>query len=352
MPVPKDFLSGSETSLQRRLLRIVEGFAKCRVVVVGDVIVDEFMYGKPSRLSREAPVPILSYDGATTVPGGAGNAASNVGTLGADSVLVGLLGRGEVDRSVYRALQGKVDISFLLRPTLYRAPVKTRILAGSQHSTRQQLVRVDRESSGFDTSIGQEFDRVALSAIADADAVIVSDYGSGLVTPSLVSRLKSKLTRRRRRRAIPVVVDSRYHLQRFLGCTAYTPNQSEVEEAVGVRIGDDSRLLEKAGRALLKRTGAKGLVITRGSRGMTVFEPRRRTSHIPIFGTDEVADVTGAGDTVIASLALALSVGASLYEAACVANYAGGLVVMKQGTATVKNEELVAAVESDDVRDQ
>ena len=350
MPVPRDSLSSSETSLQGRLLRIVEGFAGCRVVVVGDVIVDEFMYGKPSRLSREAPVPILSYDGATTVPGGAGNAASNVGTLGGDSVLVGLLGRGEADRSVYRTLRGKVDTSFLLRPTSYRGPVKTRILAGGQHSTKQQLVRVDRESSGFDAAIGHEFERVALSAIDAADAVIVSDYGSGLVTPLLVRRLKSKLTRRRR--AIPVVIDSRYHLQRFRGCTAYTPNQSEVEEAVGVRIGDDSRLLEKAGRALLKRTDAKGLVITRGSRGMAVFEPRRRTSHIPIFGTDEVADVTGAGDTVIASLALALSVGASLYEAACVANYAGGLVVMKQGTATVRNEELVAAVKSDGVRDR
>ena len=119
-----------------------------------------------------------------------------------------------------------------------------------------------------------------------------------------------------------------------------------------MKIGDDIRLLEKAGRALLKRTGGKGLVVTRGSRGMAIFEPKRRTSHIPIFGTDEVADVTGACDTVIASLALALSVGASLYEAACVANYAGGLVVMKQGTATVRKDELVTAVESDGVCDQ
>ena len=352
MPLTKNPKLGPETSLQKRLLRIVEGFARCRVVIVGDIIVDEFIYGKPSRLSREAPVPILRYDGATVVPGGAGNAASNVGTLGGDSALVGLLGRGEGDRSVYRALRGKVDTSLLVRPVSYRGPVKTRILAGGQHSTRQQLVRVDRESSGFDTAIGREFERVALSAIADADAVIVSDYGSGLVTSSFVSRLKTKLTRRRRRRAIPVVVDSRYNLEQFRGCTAYTPNQSEVEEAVGVKIGDDIRLLEKAGRALLKRTGGKGLVVTRGSKGMAIFEPKRRTSHIPIFGTDEVADVTGAGDTVIASLALALSVGASLYEAACVANYAGGLVVMKQGTATVRKDELVTAVESDGVCDQ
>ena len=341
-----------DTDLQTRLIGLAEQFVGRRVVVVGDVIGDEFMYGRLARLSREAPVPILSYDGTSMVPGGAGNAATNVGALGGDAGLVGLVGHGEADRRVFRALRTRVDTTRLLRPKSYRVPVKTRILAGGQHSARQQIVRVDREASSFDPVVGRQFVRAAVGALGTADAVIVSDYGSGLVTPALVAQLKSKLDGHRRRRSIPILVDSRYNLARFLGCTACTPNQGEVEEILGVSIGDNLRRLEAAGRALLKRTRARGIVVTRGSRGMAVFVPGRRTDHIPIFGTDEVSDVTGAGDTVIATLTLALSVNASLYEAACLANYAGGLVVMKRGTATVSGGELVAAIRGDRNRER
>lgn len=337
----------TDTDLRTRLIDLAEQFIGRRVVVVGDVIADEFMYGRLSRLSREAPVPILSYDGTTIVPGGAGNAASNVGALGGDAALIGLVGRGDVDRRLFRALRKRVDTTRLLRPTSYSAPVKTRILAGGQHSARQQIVRVDRDGSTVDSAVGRQFARAAVTALSIADAVIVSDYGSGLVTPSLVAKFKSKLDRRKRRRSIPVLVDSRYNLVRFRDCTACTPNQGEMEGILGVSIGDDRRQLEVAGRELLKRTRAHGIVVTRGSRGMAVFVPGRRTDYIPIFGTDEVADVTGAGDTVIATLTLALSVGASLYEAAHLANYAGGLVVMKRGTATVSHDELVAAIRTD-----
>ncbi len=337
----------TDTDLHTRLIGLAEQFVGRRIVIVGDVIADEFMYGRLSRLSREAPVPILSYDGTTIVPGGAGNAASNVGALGGDAGLVGLVGRGATDRRLFRALRTRVDTTRLVRPTSYHAPVKTRILAGGQHSARQQIVRVDREGSPVEPAVGRQFARAAVAALGAADAVIVSDYGSGLVTPALVAQLKSKLDRRRRRRAIPLLVDSRHNLPRFRGCTACTPNQGEVEQILGVSIGDDGRRLESAGRALLKRTRARGIVITRGSRGMSVFVPGRRTDHIPIFGTDEVADVTGAGDTVIATLTLGLSAGASLYEAARLANYAGGLVVMKRGTATVTRDELVAAIRAD-----
>ncbi|HIM15490.1 MAG TPA: hypothetical protein EYM31_06970 [Acidobacteria bacterium] len=333
--------------MQSRLISLAEQFDGRRIVVVGDIIADEYMYGRLSRLSREAPVPILSYDGTMVVPGGAANAASNVATLGGQADLVGLAGRGAVDRKVIRALPSQVDTARLVRPAGYHVPVKTRILAGGQHSTRQQIVRVDRDSSPIDSTISREFGRAANAALGGADAVIISDYGSGLITPELVERLKTKLTKRRRRRKVPIVVDSRYNLIRFRGCTACTPNQAEVEASLGISIDDNPRNLEAAGRLLLKRTRARGVVITRGSRGMAVFVPGRRTDHISIYGSDEVADVTGAGDTVIATLTLALSAGASLYEAACLANYAGGLVVLKRGTATASRDELIAAIRGD-----
>ena len=347
VPAPGASLQRSDSDLQSRLISLAEQFDGRRIVVVGDIIADEYMYGRLSRLSREAPVPILSYDGTMVVPGGAANAASNVATLGGQADLVGLAGRGAVDRKVIRALPSQVDTARLVRPAGYHVPVKTRILAGGQHSTRQQIVRVDRDSSPIDSTISREFGRAANAALGGADAVIISDYGSGLITPELVERLKTKLTKRRRRRKVPIVVDSRYNLMRFRGCTACTPNQAEVEASLGISIDDNPRNLEAAGRLLLKRTRARGVVITRGSRGMAVFVPGRRTDHISIYGSDEVADVTGAGDTVIATLTLALSAGASLYEAACLANYAGGLVVLKRGTATASRDELIAAIRGD-----
>lgn len=347
IPAPGASLQRSDSDLQSRLISLAEQFDGRRIVVVGDIIADEYMYGRLSRLSREAPVPILSYDGTMVVPGGAANAASNVATLGGQADLVGLAGRGAVDRKVIRALPSQVDTARLVRPAGYHVPVKTRILAGGQHSTRQQIVRVDRDSSPIDSTISREFGRAANAALGGADAVIISDYGSGLITPELVERLKTKLTKRRRRRKVPIVVDSRYNLIRFRGCTACTPNQAEVEASLGISIDDNPRNLEAAGRLLLKRTRARGVVITRGSRGMAVFVPGRRTDHISIYGSDEVADVTGAGDTVIATLTLALSAGASLYEAACLANYAGGLVVLKRGTATASRDELIAAIRCD-----
>ena len=347
IPAAGASLQRSDSDLQSRLISLAEQFDGRRIVVVGDIIADEYMYGRLSRLSREAPVPILSYDGTMVVPGGAANAASNVATLGGQADLVGLAGRGAVDRKVIRALPSQVDTARLVRPAGYHVPVKTRILAGGQHSTRQQIVRVDRDSSPIDSTISREFGRAANAALGGADAVIISDYGSGLITPELVERLKTKLTKHRRRRKVPIVVDSRYNLIRFRGCTACTPNQAEVEASLGISIDDNPRNLEAAGRLLLKRTRARGVVITRGSRGMAVFVPGRRTDHISIYGSDEVADVTGAGDTVIATLTLALSAGASLYEAACLANYAGGLVVLKRGTATASRDELIAAIRCD-----
>jgi rfaE bifunctional protein kinase chain/domain len=177
--------------------------------------------------------------------------------------------------------------------------------------------------------------------------VLLSDYGSGLVTPALAASVRKAVERRRRRRPIPVLVDSRYRLLDYRGLTTCTPNESEVEQILGIYINDDADALERAGRRLLVRTAMQAVLITRGSRGMALFQPNQLTIHVPIFGSDEVADVTGAGDTVIATFGLALSAGASFYEAARLANYAGGLVVMKRGTATVSPRELAEAITTD-----
>jgi len=291
-------------------------------------------------VSREAPVLILNYDSTEVVPGGAGNAAANVAALGGVARAAGRVGRDEAGRRLLGALrQRKVDVTQVIRPSDYRTPTKTRILAGGIHSAKQQVVRIDRATtSAVDERTRAAFEARVLRACRGADALLISDYGSGLVTPSLVAKARRVL------KQAPVIVDSRYALPKFRGMTACTPNESEVEQALGVKIGDDAKALERAGRRLLTQTRAKAVLVTRGSRGMALFEPAKPTAHIPIVGSDQIADVTGAGDTVIATLTLALSTGATFLEAAHLANHAGGLVVMKRGTATVSASELRYAI--------
>ena len=335
----------SDADLSSRLIDLAERFTGRRVAVIGDVICDRFLYGDPSRISRESPVLILDYAGDTIVPGGAANAACNVGALGGAARLAALVGRGDRDRRLFRALGPHVDRAHLVRPAGYRAPVKTRILAGSPHTARQQVVRIDHPADLRDAdAAAAALEEAALAALSDCDAVLVSDYGSGLVTPALFGKIADAVGGGGRRRAIPVLIDSRHDLAAFRGATACTPNEAEAERIAGFAIGDDEAALERAGRAILRKTAARGVVLTRGSRGMALFARGRRTDHVPIHGTDEVTDVTGAGDTVIATLALALAAGASLYEGARLANTAAGLVVMKRGTATVTGDELIAAI--------
>ena len=330
-----------------RLLELIDSFAGTRTAVFGDLIVDEFIYGDIARVSREAPVLILNYDSTAIVPGGAGNAASNVASLGGGAAVVGLVGQDETGRRLLDAMRDHVDVRGVVRPRGFRTPTKTRILAGGIHSAKQQVVRIDRAAGpqpidAYRRAIAAKL----LAAAAGCDALIASDYGAGLVTPALVAQAHKALRRRGRQKA-PVLVDSRYALLRFRGMTACTPNESEVEQLFGVRIGENARVLERAGRGLLKRTRTAAVLITRGSRGMALFEPDQPTVHIPIFGSDQIADVTGAGDTVIATMALALAAGARFLEAAYLANYAGGIVVMKRGTATVSAGELRQAVVAD-----
>lgn len=322
-------------------LALIDALAGRRVAVVGDVMADEFVYGRVARVSREAPVLILEYDSTEVVPGGAGNAANNVAALGGRARLAALVGLDEPGTRLVAALHRGVDRAHLVRPRGSATPVKTRILAGGIHSAKQQVVRIDKSvRRAVDARTRSMFERAALKAVKDVDAVLISDYGPGLVTPALVSRLRAAL----KGAGTPMLVDSRYRLLSYRGLTACTPNESEVEQALGVRINDDLRTLERAGRDILARTRMRAVLITRGSRGMALFEPGRSTVHIPIVGSDEIADVTGAGDTVMATVTLALAAGASFEQAARLANLAGGIVVMKRGTATVSPDELRGAV--------
>lgn len=336
-----------ESERQERLLALLNNFPARRVAVVGDLIADEFIYGRVARVSREAPVLILQYDSTEIVPGGAGNAANNVAALGGRARLIAFVGKDEAGQRLRSRLKD-VETKALLHPPAYCTPVKTRILAGGVHSAKQQIVRIDRVVPGtYDARGRADFARAAVKAAGECDAILLSDYGTGLVTPELARALATRVAARSRRRPVPILVDSRYDLLKFRGLTACTPNESEVEQLFAVRIGDSLKALERTGRELLKRTRMNAVLITRGSRGMALFEPGRPTVHVPIYGSDEVTDVTGAGDTVIATMALAIAAGASFYEATRLANYAGGLVVMKRGTATVSPDELRDAVQND-----
>lgn len=326
-----------------RLIKIVEAFPTVTVTVLGDLVADEFIFGEISRVSREAPVLILKHRDRTVVPGGGANAIYNLADLGVNVLPVGAVGDDEPGRLLIKAFRKKhIPVSGVLKDKSFTTVTKTRILAGMAHTARQQVVRVDREPESLPSAhLSRELVLAVREYAKASDALLVSDYGYGSATPPLLNaiRVKGGLN------GIPVFLDSRYRMTEFAGITATTPNEPEVEEIMGVRIGDDWRGLVSAGERLMERMKLQSLVITRGRDGMVAFPRRHKPVDIPIFGSDEVADVTGAGDTVIATFTAAVAAGASTEEAAHLANYAGGIVVMKRGTATVSQPELLQAIE-------
>jgi len=327
--------------MSRRLLDIVHAFRGRTVVVVGDLIADEYLFGKPARISREAPVLILRFTERAVSLGGAANATHNVHALGARVLPVGVVGRDAAGDELLGLFHAAgIPTDGIVTENGRTTPVKTRINAGGYQATRQQVVRLDREPGGELQTITEDALVARLTALAErADAFLISDYGYGVVTPRVFERLRTIA----RRSGAVVTVDSRYQLPRFTGITAATPNEAELEQLAG-DISDDERGVEKAGRQLLERLDARMLLVTRGSRGMALLERDGATTFIPIHGTDEIADVTGAGDTVISTFTAALAGGASPIDAATLANVAGGLVVMKRGTATVSPAELTQAL--------
>jgi len=328
-----------------RLRKIVEAFPKVTITVLGDLVADEFVYGEISRVSREAPVLILKYRERTVVPGGGANAVNNLADLGVNVLPVGAVGDDETGRLLLRYFRHKrIPVSGVLKDKSYTTVTKTRILAGMMHNSRQQVVRVDREPDNPPNQhLTRELFLAAREYLRASDALLVSDYGYGSASPAIVNALRQ--AGRRRVVLVPLILDSRHRLLEYSGATAATPNEPEVEAALGVRIGNDWEKLVEAGQQVMGRMKLQSLLITRGRDGMVAFEDGREPVDIPIFGSDEIADVTGAGDTVIAVASAALAAGATTEEAAQLANYAGGIVVMKRGTATVSREELLRAIE-------
>jgi len=324
-----------------RLRDTVEGFRGRTVVVVGDLIADEYLFGKPARISREAPVLILRFTERAVSLGGAANATHNVHALGARVLPIGVVGRDAAGDELLGLFHAAgIPTDGVVTENGRTTPVKTRINAGGYQATRQQVVRLDREPTGDLQTITEDALVARLTALAErADAFLVSDYGYGTVTPRVFDRLR---TIARRSNAV-VTVDSRYQLPRFTGITAATPNEAELEQLAG-GAADDERGVEKAGRQLLERLEARMLLVTRGSRGMALLERDGASTFLPIHGTDEIADVTGAGDTVISAFTTALASGASPLDAATLANVAGGIVVMKRGTAAVSPAEIAQAL--------
>ncbi len=326
-----------------RLKKIIEAFPKITITVLGDLVADEFIYGEISRVSREAPVLILKHRERTVIPGGGANAVCNLADLGVNVLPVGIVGDDESGRLLIKAFRHKhVAVSGVLKDKSHTTVTKTRILAGMTHSSRQQVVRVDRSSDTLPNAhLTRELILAARGYARASDALLVSDYGYGSATPAILNAIRAKGGLN----GIPITLDSRFRMLEYSGITAATPNEPEVEEALGVRIGQDWMKLISTGEQLMAKMKLQSLVITRGRDGMVAFRQRHKPVDIPIFGSDEVADVTGAGDTVIAAFTAALAAGASTEEAAQVAKYAGGIVVMKRGTATVTRQELLHALE-------
>lgn len=327
---------------KQTLLDIVDRFPGTRIAVWGDFILDAYLLGTTRRISREAPVLILKYSSSEFALGGAGNALQNLWALGAKPLPVGVVGADESGRQILELLRDlRIPTSGLIVRRGYATPVKTRVLAGEENTRKQQILRIDRES---DAPCTPDF-RKALKArlghvLARADGLLISDYNYCAVQPEVFQGLQPAL----RRAKIPVSLDSRFRLLEFPGVTIATPNEPEVEAAVGSEVAAREDDLLAAGRTLLARLRSPALLITRGSRGMALFERGVRPRLIPVQGTTDIVDVTGAGDTVISVLTLALARGATFEQAARLANFAGGLVVMKKGTAVVTRDELKKSV--------
>lgn len=323
-----------------RLLQLVQALPAAKVAVAGDAVLDEFIHGEIARVSREAPVLILDHRRTVLVPGGAGNTASNLAALDVATTIVGRVGKDAAGERLRGALiERGVDTSGLIDDRLYATPTKTRILAGSPHTKKQQIVRLDRGRVGAPLA-----DKLRARLIARVrrhrtrgHGVILADYGYGTLDPSWVRAIG--------RGKGPLTLDSRFQLALYRGVDAATPNLEEVERALVRTLPDaGDRAIARAARDLRRLLRARALLVTRGSMGMTLDDGGVRPAAIPVFGTDEVADVTGAGDTVIAVFTAARAAGGTWREAAELANVAGGLVVMKVGTATVSRAEVASAI--------
>lgn len=320
---------------------ITKNFVSKTIVIVGDLVADQYLNGTIARVSREAPVFILRHDNTLTIPGAAANAAANVASLGGKPILVGVTGtdaNGVLLRQTI--IESGINSSFVISDPNLTTTTKVRVLAGQSHAVRQQVIRVDYENQiEFPTAVRDQISKTLNAACEQADAIIVSDYNYGVIDTATFEAVREIA----RQNQIPILIDSRFALTNFIGATAATPNQDEVEQILGKNFtsNDCFRLREDL--------GYEALLVTNGNKGMQLFENEGIVTQIDAVGSPQPVDVTGAGDTVIAAFALGLASGMDFATAARLANHAGGLVVMKKGTATITPEELIASIKSEAV---
>ncbi len=336
----------SSDAQKDRLRTIVEGFDGRRIVIIGDLVADIYIHGLPERLSREAPVLIVEFEREELMPGGSGNALANVAALGATVVPVCLVGSDATgERLMGRIAQLTSRTEGVLRSEGRVTVTKTRIMAGDSHTRKQQVLRIDRGRR--DAAPGRREEERIIAYLdrigAEVDAVVVCDYGYRLVGDAVREKLAEW-----GRRGTPVIVDSRYDLMGFGGLTIATPNEGELEAAMRRRFDtvDDALATGEEARSKLD---LDALLLTRGDQGMALFERGQQPVVIPICGSEQIVDVTGAGDTVATVLALSLAAGASFTEAARLANAAASVVVMKYGPATVSRRELLDVLDREDI---
>ncbi|MBV8083865.1 MAG: bifunctional hydroxymethylpyrimidine kinase/phosphomethylpyrimidine kinase [Chloroflexi bacterium] len=325
-----------------RLTSLLEGFRGKRLLVLGDMVHDEYWFVQPTgRISREAPIPILRERSRQSKPGGATNLGCNGAALGATVHLAGVIGDDASGRDLSGTLQDQgLDTSGLVvdvnRPTY----TKIRVVAGSTQEMPQQVARVDRfDDRALDPAVGERVIQHACRLLPEVDALLFSDYEAGVITPNIVEAILPEAVRAGKL----TCVDSHGDLFRFPGVTVATPNQPEAEATLHRPLTTRDEL-ERGGAELVDRMQAKGVLITRGSEGMSVFEIGGTCHHLPVFSLEEVRDVTGAGDTVAATFTLALLAGASMLEAAQLGNVAAALVVRKVGAATTTTAEIAQAL--------
>jgi len=323
-------------------IELVKNFKKRKIIVVGDLILDEYVYGLTTRVSREAPVLILKHDKTEYKLGGAANAINNLHSLGASVTPIGIIGKDEAGENLLEILKQKkiVTDGIVIDPKV-NTITKTRIMAGGKNIIKQQVIRIDRENEKkFGNSSSKKIIDILRSKIVDVEGVIFSDYGYGVCT---IPNLREILFDFHSRRGV-FTIDSRFDLLKLKNITAATPNESELEELFKTKFNGNLQKVKKAGTKLLNKLASDFILITRGSKGMLVLKSNGESCNIPIVGSDKIVDVTGAGDTVISILTCALCAGGNPFESAHLANYGGGIVVMKAGTASVSPMELINVI--------
>jgi len=329
----------------QRISKITDDFSGKKIIVWGDIILDEYIYGTTRRVSREAPVLVLSYKDKEYALGGAGNALFNLQSLRAHPVPVGVIGKDAAGEKVIQILKANnISTKYLIQSDNFPTPTKTRILAGEETAKKQQILRIDHEGKvPQNSSIQKKLETNLLKLKDSSQALLVSDYNHFIVQESIYKHISPGY----RKLKIPISLDSRFRILNFKGVTISTPNESEVEEAFNLEFNSDESLIKKTGRRLLNATEADSILITRGSKGMVLFEKEKPPWAIGVHGTTDIVDGTGAGDTVISVFTLALASGSGNRDAATLANHAGGMVVMKKGTATITVEELKKSIQSE-----